>query len=177
MKAFTLKQDIYGRIEISEDEAFDALYSKKITALGSIFIDDQNVISQFNKSVDQNAEDIDKLKSLSKIEKSVDIFDLENQKYWKMPENYCPNLLEQLYSLCKTKEQRDRVTQELELFNQYKMIDLLFFLKYLVDTMRANDIVWGVGRGSSVASYILYLLGVHKIDSIKHNLDIKEFLK
>ena len=35
----------------------------------------------------------------------------------------------------------------------------------------------GVGRGSSVASYILYLIGVHRIDSIKYNLDWKEFLR
>ena len=57
------------------------------------------------------------------------------------------------------------------------MIDLLCYLKYLVDTMREHNIVWGVGRGSSVASYCLYLLGVHKIDSIKYELDIREFLK
>jgi DNA polymerase III alpha subunit len=43
--------------------------------------------------------------------------------------------------------------------------------------MRSNNIVWGVGRGSSVASYVLYLLGVHKVDSIKYGLDIREFLK
>jgi DNA polymerase III alpha subunit len=54
---------------------------------------------------------------------------------------------------------------------------LLFYLKYLVDAMRENKIVWGVGRGSSVASYVLYLIGVHRIDSIKYDLDIKEFLK
>ena len=54
---------------------------------------------------------------------------------------------------------------------------LLCYLKYLVDTMREHNIVWGVGRGSSVASYCLYLLGVHKINSIKFELDIKEFLK
>ena len=57
------------------------------------------------------------------------------------------------------------------------MLDLLFYLKYLVDTMRGNSIVWGVGRGSSVASYVLYLLGVHKVDSIKYDLDINEFLR
>jgi DNA polymerase III alpha subunit len=53
----------------------------------------------------------------------------------------------------------------------------LFYLKYLVDTLRENKILWGVGRGSSVASYVLYLIGVHKIDSLKYNLDIAEFLK
>ena len=94
-----------------------------------------------------------------------------------MPDNYFPNLVEHLYGLCKTDLEKNRVTVELELFIQHNMFDLLFYLKYLVDTMRENKIVWGVGRGSSVASYVLYLLGVHKIDSIKYDLDIHEFLK
>jgi DNA polymerase III alpha subunit len=75
------------------------------------------------------------------------------------------------------KEELARVDQELLLFIQHGMFDVLFYLKYLVDTMRENNIVWGVGRGSSVASYVLYLIGVHKIDSIKYKLDINEFLK
>jgi DNA polymerase III alpha subunit len=53
----------------------------------------------------------------------------------------------------------------------------LRYLKYMVDTLRANNIVWGVGRGSSVASFVLYLLGVHRINSIYYNLDIAEFLR
>jgi DNA polymerase III alpha subunit len=50
-------------------------------------------------------------------------------------------------------------------------------MKYIVDTLRANNIVWGVGRGSSVASYVLHLIGVHKIDSIKYSIPIEEFFK
>ena len=50
-------------------------------------------------------------------------------------------------------------------------------VKILVDVSKENNIVLGVGRGSSVASYILYLLGIHKVDSLAYNLDIKEFLK
>jgi DNA polymerase III alpha subunit len=43
--------------------------------------------------------------------------------------------------------------------------------------MKANNIIWGVGRGSSVASYVLYLLEVHRVDSMYYNLDIREFLR
>jgi DNA polymerase III alpha subunit len=75
------------------------------------------------------------------------------------------------------KQNYDRLIDELVLFRQHNMIDLLRYLKYLVDTMRSKNILWGVGRGSSVASYCLYLLGIHKVDSVKYNLDIKEFLK
>jgi DNA polymerase III alpha subunit len=57
------------------------------------------------------------------------------------------------------------------------MLDLLRWLKYFVDTAKQRNIIWGVGRGSSVASYVLYLIGVHKIDSIKYKLDWKEFLR
>jgi DNA polymerase III alpha subunit len=83
------------------------------------------------------------------------------------------------YLLDKTtnEEEYQRVVTELEIFAQHNMIDLLRYIKYLVDTMRKNNIVWGVGRGSSVASYVLYLIGVHKVNSIKYELDIKEFLK
>jgi DNA polymerase III alpha subunit len=75
------------------------------------------------------------------------------------------------------KQNYERLVDELVLFRQYNMIAVLKYCKYLVDTMRKHNIIWGVGRGSSVASYVLYLIGIHKIDSIKYNLDIREFLK
>ena len=70
-----------------------------------------------------------------------------------------------------------RVEEELALFKSRNLYPVIQALIYIVDTMRKNNIVWGVGRGSSVASYCLYLIGVHKIDSIKYNLNIREFLK
>lgn len=100
-----------------------------------------------------------------------------NPARWFIPEDYYPNLTEMLYGMCETQEQTDRVSQELELFIKNGMYDLLHVMKYIVDTLRQNNIVWGVGRGSSVASYVLYLIGVHKIDSIKYNLPITEFFK
>jgi DNA polymerase III alpha subunit len=57
------------------------------------------------------------------------------------------------------------------------MFILLKYLKYLVDTMRKNNVVWGVGRGSSVASFVLFLLEVHRINSLYYDLSIDEFLK
>jgi DNA polymerase III alpha subunit len=69
------------------------------------------------------------------------------------------------------------VQEELEAFRIRNLLPLLKALKYLVDTMRQNNIVWGVGRGSSVASYVLFLMEVHRIDSLKYNLDWREFLR
>ena len=65
----------------------------------------------------------------------------------------------------------------MKLFEERGMIPVLRFLVYLVDLCKQNNIVLGVGRGSSVASYVLYLLKVHRVNSIKYNLDVKEFLK
>lgn len=100
-----------------------------------------------------------------------------NSKNWFIPNDYCPNLVAMLYDLCETDEQKHRVDQELELFVKNGMYDILHVMKYIVDTLRDNNVIWGVGRGSSVASYVLYLIGVHKVDSIKYNLPIEEFFK
>ena len=76
-----------------------------------------------------------------------------------------------------TSESDSRVEMELALFEARNLFPVVQMLIYIIDTMRKNSLVWGVGRGSSVASYILYLIGVHKVDSLKYNLDITEFLK
>jgi DNA polymerase III alpha subunit len=86
-------------------------------------------------------------------------------------------VLAHVISLCSTQAEIERVNKEYELFKERELDDVLRFFIYLVDYLRENSIVWGVGRGSSVASYILFLIGVHKIDSMRYSLDIKEFLK
>lgn len=101
--------------------------------------------------------------------------DIEN---WHMPDDYKQlDIVRWLNNRELTYQQRDRLHMEIEMFRERGMIPVLKFLKYLVDTCEQNNVVLGVGRGSSVASYCLYLLGVHRIDSLKYNLDIKEFLK
>lgn len=74
-------------------------------------------------------------------------------------------------------EASQRVEMELALYKARNLYSILQLMIYIVDMMRKNNLVWGVGRGSSVASYVLYLIGVHKINSITYNLDIEEFLK
>ena len=97
---------------------------------------------------------------------------------WFMPDNY-KNMDIEKYVLmqCKTDEQIERVTIELEEFRQRNLTMLLRQVKYIVDTLRSNNIVWGVGRGSSVASLVLHILGVRKIDPIKYNIPLNEFFK
>ena len=100
-----------------------------------------------------------------------------NTNSWFIPEEYKSLDIEEfLVSRCP-KENYDRLIQELNLYKQHDMLILLKTMKYIVDTLRKNNILWGVGRGSSVASYVLFLLGVHKIDSVKYKLPIEEFFK
>ena len=97
---------------------------------------------------------------------------------WFIPNDYKHmDILDWLYNQCPTVEIKQRVTDELVLFAKNDMIPVLKTMKYVVDTLRKNNIVWGVGRGSSVSSYVLFLIGIHKIDSIKYNLPIEEFFK
>ena len=104
---------------------------------------------------------------------------------WYMPPEYknlslewfLTNRLEELGYNTTDSVQWQRVKDEYFEFEKRGLEPLLKYMIYLVDVMRENGIVWGVGRGSSVASYILYLIGVHKIDSIKYDLDFKEFLR
>lgn len=168
--------DNYGSIVLTEKEIFNELYSGKLDNLSTIYTTN-DIAQKFNNSKKLNRDFFDNLKEY--IEPVIDLttFDKTNQQIWFMPENYCPTLIEDLYNLCKTEEEKNRVTQELELFVQHNMLDVLFYLKYLVDIMRQNNILWGVGRGSSVASYVLYLIGIHKINPIKYDIPITEFLK
>ena len=82
-----------------------------------------------------------------------------------------------LLDKCQTTEEQNRVNQEYVLFEKKKFIHILQFLIYFIDTLRAKNVVWGVGRGSSVASFCLFLIGVHKINPLQYNIDYKEFLR
>lgn len=105
-------------------------------------------------------------------------FDRKMQSLWFMPNEYKEmDIAKYVLDLCKTDAELQRVGEELILYLEKDLFDMLRYLKYLVDIMRENGIVWGVGRGSSVSSYVLYLLGIHRIDSIYYDLDIRDFLR
>ena len=109
---------------------------------------------------------------------TVEEFDAMKQNSCNMPEEYkFLYIAEYILSLCDSDAKLQRCGEELLLFQERNLFDLLRYLKYLVDTLKSNNMIWGVGRGSSVASYVLYLLGVHRIDSMFYDLDTREFLR
>jgi DNA polymerase III alpha subunit len=122
--------------------------------------------------------ELDFLDSYHQITQTVEEFDNTLQKNWHMPQEYkVLDIAKYVLDLCRTDAELQRVGQELLLYQERDLFDLLRYLKYLVDTLRKNNVVWGVGRGSSVASYVLFLIGVHRIDSLYYDLNIDEFLK
>ena len=172
-----MKINSYGQVEITADEAFQSLYSGKINNLKNVYVEGEDR-TRFNQARDLNGDRFPELETLVLPDITLEEYDKMNQQNWFMPKEYYNfEIVEYLLDKTTNEEEYQRVVTELELFTQHNMIDLLKYIKYLVDTMRKNNIVWGVGRGSSVASYVLYLIGVHKVDSIKYALDIKEFLK
>jgi DNA polymerase III alpha subunit len=172
--------DKLGRLSFNSKDLIDQIYLGNIDkiSLASVATDDSDYVKYLEFLHEKGISDwpIPLLEDTTDID--VETFDSSNQHSWLVPEEYKEfPVASYLLSLCKTAEETARVEMELELFKIHNMMELLCYLKYLVDTMRKNSILWGVGRGSSVASFCLYLLGIHKINSLKYKLDIREFLR
>ena len=170
-----MKYDQYGQTYTTSNELCDLLYKNPTLDISLFQVEDS---IEYNRSVAELHAELDLLDSYHNIDMSVEEFDRVLQRNWRMPKEYKElDIAEYVLGLCKEEHELQRVGEELILYQERNLFDLLRYLKYLVDTLRKNNIVWGVGRGSSVASYVLFLIGVHKIDAIYYNLNIDEFLK
>ncbi len=169
-------QDQYGRVLYNRHDLYDMLFHG-IDISNINEVEWHEDFEKFNSAIITNHTSKTPLKPLKKYTLDVSDFDAEQQKEWFIPEEYLA-LDVRKFILDRTPEHAtERVHRELELYDKYQLTDILKVCVYLVDTFRNNKILWGVGRGSSVASYVLYVIGVHRIDSIKYDLDIGEFLK
>lgn len=177
-----MNYDQYGQCWTTPDEIANMLYQNPNLPIENFLVkgtgiewDDAN---QYNESVEQFYADFPKLKYIRNIEETVDEFHNAQQSHWHMPDEYkIMDIAKWLLDECKTQAELQRVGEELLLYQERDLFNLLRYLKYMVDTFRKNNVVWGLGRGSSVASYALYLIGVHKINSMYYDLNINEFLK
>ncbi len=169
-----MQSDKFGNVIYNETDLIDLMYKDQLDCLSKITFETTENIKHLGDVSNLNLQYIDP--EIYNI--SVEDFDKEHQKDWFMPEEYKQlDIAHWVLNQCQTDEEIQRAGEELIEFQQRNMIPLLQWLKYLVDTCRSNNVVWGVGRGSSVSSYVLFLLGVHKIDPIKYNLDWREFLR
>ena len=170
-----MKYDQYGQTYTTSNELCDLLYKNPKLDISLFQVEDS---IEYNRSVAELHAELDLLDSYHSISQTVEEFDRVLQTNWRMPKEYKElDIAAYVLGLCKEEHELQRVGEELILYQERDLFDLLRYLKYLIDTLRKNNIVWGVGRGSSVASYVLFLIGVHKIDSLYYNLNIDEFLK
>ena len=170
-----MKYDQYGQTYTTSNELCDLLYKNPELDISLFQVEDS---LEYNRSVADLHAELDLLDSYHSISQTVEEFDRVLQRNWRMPKEYKElDIAAYVLGLCKEEHELQRVGEELILYQERDLFDLLRYLKYLIDTLRKNNIVWGVGRGSSVASYVLFLIGVHKIDSLYYNLNIDEFLK
>jgi DNA polymerase III alpha subunit len=173
-----MSQNHKGEFFVTESEACDLLYKNPEFDLSVLdFVGQTSVY--FNQANAELKTGFAKLRERSEEpEQSLADFDLQRQAQWFMPEVYQNIDIEKLVlDRCQDQAETDRVIQELVEYKHRNLYPLLRYLNYMVDTLRENNIVWGVGRGSSVASFVLYLLGVHKVDSLAYNLDPAEFFR
>jgi len=162
-----MKTDKFGHCIYEEQDLIELIYQNKTDLIKQVYTDIK-IDGLETKHIDKEIYNIE-----------IEDYDRICQSEWLMPEEYKTFDIETwLYNkIPPWEEANQRLRDELFEFEARGMTNLLRWLKYVVDTARANNIVWGVGRGSSVSSYVLYLIGVHKIDPIKYNLDYRDFLR
>ena len=161
-----MKVDVYGQPVYTDQDVCDELMRNPL-------------LEDYGTFLVENIADIDKIvKQYQEPDIDVDEFHRQNQQQWLMPDKYKTlDIAKHILDLCKTDAELQRVGEELLLYQERDLFDLLRYLVYLVDTMIEHNVIWGVGRGSSVASYVLYLIGIHRVDSMYYDLDPKEFLR
>jgi len=170
-----MKTDQYGQIIYNESDLVNMIMSgATIDSLKGMLVEPSVNLETASAYLEQ----VPELVEYAFTDMTVAEFDQMKQNSWHMPDEYRHmDIAEYILSLCDSDAQLQRCGQELLLFQERNLFNLLRYLKYLVDTLTANHMIWGVGRGSSVASYVLYLLGVHRIDSMFYDLDPTEFLR
>jgi DNA polymerase III alpha subunit len=168
-----MMNDIYGRQILTEDDIFLAFLRDPDFRINNGLV---NTEIKFDPTLE--LVNIPKVQPYKKLNVTIEEFDEQNQNNWYMPDEYKNmDIAKWVLDQCKEDHELQRVGEELLLYQDRNLFPLLCYCKYLVDTMREHKIVWGVGRGSSVASYVLYLIGIHRVNSIFYDLHIDEFLK
>ncbi len=174
-----MKTDELGIPRFTNKDLIDMIYTGHIDKCHVVLCDPSDEIEKFNQYAKDNG--TLQLKKYIPIDVDKKEFDSVCQSEWFMPDSYKKiNVYEYVLGKIQTPAEDStmkRVWEELDAYKERGMHDLLRYMIYLVDYMRENNIVWGVGRGSSVASFVLYLIGIHKINSIQYQLDWREFLR
>lgn len=172
----SLKTNTYGQAILSSDNLRELILQGKNISHLNVVMDEEIELFEKFQSLLLN----DTITFLDAPEEKItfDEFHQQRAEEWIFPAIYQQiDVYKWLIDRCKTQQEIDRVNEEYRMYEERDLIMLLRLFIFLVDYMRKNNFVWGVGRGSSVSSYILYLIGVHRIDSIKYSLPISDYLR
>lgn len=171
-----VKANKYGQVALTSDKLRELLLQgKNISHLNVIFDEEITLFQQYQAALLQET-----VTFLNEAPEELSFNDFHEQcsNEWIFPVIYQQlDVHSWLINKCGTQQAKDRVDEEYALYKERDLIMLLRLFIYLIDHMRKNGQVWGVGRGSSVSSYILFLIGVHRVDSIRYGLDINDYLK
>jgi len=171
-----MKVNMYGQAILPSDALREILLQgKNIGHLNVIRDDDIQLYEKYqNLLLNQKTIFLDEPEEIL----SFDDFHLQKADEWVFPTEYQKiDVLPWLLNKCKTQAEIDRVNDEFLMYKDRDLIMLLRLFIFLVTYLREKKFIWGVGRGSSVSSYILYLIGIHRVNSLTYGLDIKDYLK
>lgn len=168
--------DRWGRVVVTADDLLDLFYNEHDPAALQVRPDDR--IDAYN----QWCAAFDKRHAMiappSLPTEPPDAFHARRAHHWFIPPAYrALDVHALLLPRCPDDAARARLALEMAAFTARDLLGLLQTMCALVDYFRRDGIVWGVGRGSSCASYTLFLIGVHKVDALLYDLDFGEFLK
>ena len=173
--AVRVKINDYGDCVYSEESILELLYQDPELDISKLYVEKTE---QYQKALTELGIDLPSINAEPKNHIDVKEFDRANTQSWHMPAQYeTIDVREWLLEKCGDDKEKQRVRDEMKLFEEKGFTKVLQFLIYFVDTLRANNVVWGVGRGSSVSSFCLFLIGVHKINPLLFDLDYREFLR
>ncbi len=140
----------------------------------------------------EKSKEVDRHNKLSKVEKRIRVVEADDKpgeiepwRYeWPTPEPFkSANLLE---TCARRLNKRSfafedvyviRLAQEIAEIDEREMEGFIRHVWYITADMDARKVVRGVGRGSSCASLVLFLLGVHHVDPVLYDIPFTEFFK
>lgn len=169
-----LNVDDWGRVVVGCDAAIEVLMSgRDLTAL---YVEASPELLRFNEVCARFDKPEEMISPATTPDQSPEAYHAERSQQWLSPIEH-ESLWDGLLAKCQTAEERRRFVLELEEFNKRGMLPVLAQLHGMIQRLDEAGVVRGVGRGSSVASFILFLMDVHFINPMLYDLDVSEFLK
>lgn len=168
--------DQFGRVVLNTDDVIEAMLSGN--DVSGVYLNNPDDVEQYETSCREFADEPMVFRKYYEIKESVKDYFEKKSDTWLIPKKYRNiDVVDYLTQKCKNDKEKERLVLELEEFLKRDQVILIHLMIYLVDVMREKNVVWGVGRGSSVACFVLYLIGINKVNPLDYDIDYKEFFK